>query len=272
MALLPDAPSTPAAAPGASGAPSRCIHFVTPRVAKILASETGDEPAKTEKAVAVLFVDIVGCTLLCEDLSPRDMNALTERYFSRFFDVIQEYDGSVSEIMGDGFMAIFESQPYKCTILSAARAAAAIRGVTLDLRAEDGIGGYATDVHMGLHAGAAYVGFTRFQARRWERWTYTASGPVTNIAARLCNLAGAGTILVSEEVAGVVRHEYDLRAIGTPQLRNVRHPLRVYELRDRRDAPRRGTAGRAGTALADRPHEATGARRTAETAEAEDRE
>lgn len=38
-------------------------------------------PGKVERNVAVLFVDIEGCTRLCEALPAREMNDIIERYF-----------------------------------------------------------------------------------------------------------------------------------------------------------------------------------------------
>ena len=40
-------------------------------------------------------------------------------------------------------------------------------------------------VHMGLNSGVALVGSTRFEGVRGARWTFTASGTVTNLVSRL---------------------------------------------------------------------------------------
>ena len=40
-------------------------------------------------------------------------------------------------------------------------------------------------MHLGLNSALALVGSTRFEALCGSRWTFTASGPVTNRAARL---------------------------------------------------------------------------------------
>ena len=69
-----------------------------------------------------------------------------------------------------------------------------------------------TQVQIGANAGAAFVGITRFLTRRGERWTYTASGPVTNVAARLCALAGPGATAVSADVVKLVGGRLTSRA------------------------------------------------------------
>ena len=206
------------------------LHFVTPRVAKLLEEPHCAALPKVEKEVAVLFVDIEGCTRLCEKLPPQEMNELLEFYFSHFFDVIQELGGTVNEIMGDGFMAMFEDKGPEDNTLDAVTAAATIRELLSKLKSQRSKDRYDTQVHIGVHTGTALVGFTKFQAKRWERWTYTASGPVTNIAARLCQLAHGGSILVSGEVAAVARRRYAFEYVGAQKLKNVSQLMDVYEL------------------------------------------
>ena len=206
------------------------FRFVTPRIAKLLEEHTSVALQKVEKEVAILFVDIEGCSRLCENLAPREMNELIEFYFSRFFDVIQELGGTVNEIMGDGFMAIFEGKGNEENIHDATAAAVKIQRLTSDLKSQSERNSYDTQVHLGVHAGTALVGFTKFRAKRWERWTYTASGPVSNIAARLCQLATAGSIFVSDKVAAVMKDRYPLQQLGPQKLKNVNEEIVVFQL------------------------------------------
>jgi class 3 adenylate cyclase len=208
------------------------LRFVTPHMVTLLEENDASALQKTQREVAILFVDIEGCSTLCEHLPPEEMNELIEFYFSHFFDVIQEFGGTVNEIMGDGFMAIFERKDPEDNIRDAAAAAVGIGGMVSRLKGQRSRDHYDTQVHIGVHAGNALVGFTKFRAKRWERWTYTASGPVTNIAARLCQLALGGSILVSGEVAAVVRSRYSLEHMGAQKLKNVSQPVNVYELRN----------------------------------------
>jgi len=160
---------------------------------------------KQERPVAVVFVDIEGCTRLCEDLPPAAMNELIEARFSRFFDSIECNGRTVNEMMGDGFMAIFDAGEPVAQIRAAASAALAIRAQNHELNETRPPELDPLRVNIGIHAGTGLVGFTRFRTRSGERWTYTASGPVTNVAARLCGLASGGSILVSAEVAEHLR-------------------------------------------------------------------
>lgn len=202
--------------------------------AKVLAScrdPASGSLEKQERPVAIAFVDIEGCTRLCEDLSPEEMNGLIETYFSRFFDAVESAGGTVNEIMGDGFMAIFDEGGVRHQTRAAVSAALAIRRQTRGLNPQRPPEFDPVLVNIGIHAGIGLVGFTKFRTSSGERWTYTASGPVTNIAARLCGLATGGAILVSEDVAAQLEGVgYALEPLGPQKLKNVGRPVPTFRL------------------------------------------
>lgn len=180
--------------------------------------------------VAVLFVDVQGCSVLCEALPPPEMNHLLEVAFGEFFDCVQEAGGEVNEIMGDGFMAVFEGRPLHESARAAAQAALAIHTHAVTSRLAAGMPEVSFVVNMGLHVGSAFVGVTRFVGRSGERWTYTASGPVTNVAARLCTLAQHGVIVLSAVTASLLTDTYVLQPLGAYHLKNIPSPIEVYRL------------------------------------------
>lgn len=191
-------------------------------------------PKTRQKRLAVLFVDIEGCTRLCEDLRPKEMNKLIESYFSCFFDVVEKAGGTINNIMGDGFMAIFDKSDYQRSILSAADAALNIQKQAQELNARRAKELEPVLVNVGINAGSAYVGMIRFRTVSGERLTYTASGPVINIAARLCNLATNGSIFVSAEFAGSLKGTgYFPQQLGPKRLKNVSQPVTVFKLEDK---------------------------------------
>jgi class 3 adenylate cyclase len=56
-------------------------------------------------------------------------------------------------------------------------------------------------VNIGINSGSALVGSTCFEGITGTRFTFTASGPVTNVAARIGQLAANGEILIGKETA-----------------------------------------------------------------------
>jgi class 3 adenylate cyclase len=179
-----------------------------------------------------MFVDIEGCTRLCEDLPPTEMTKIIETYFARYLDIVREAGGEVTEVLGDGLVALFEGRSLRENATRAIGAALRIREATHELNARVGRRHDPIVVNIGLNAGKASVGITRLRGKSGERWFYAATGPVTNIAARLCTLATGGQILVSGTVAELVSGPYQLRPLGLRTLKNVGRPVEVFEVRE----------------------------------------
>jgi len=198
----------------------------------LLASDgRGRAPGKWAKDVAVLFADVEGCTRLCEDLPPREMNEVIERYFSEYLDVVRAAGGEITEVLGDGLLALFEGAGLEANVRAAFGAAIAIQARTRTLNKRRGPRHDAVTVNIGLNAGPAWVGFTRLRGRSGERWVYAASGPVTNVAARLSALATGGQILTTQTTARLLPAGCDCRFLGPQVLRNVTGPVEVVEIR-----------------------------------------
>lgn len=203
---------------------------LVPLPALALLRDTRDTPQKVRRHVAALFIDIQGCTRLCEDLPPEEMNELLETYFSEFLDAVWAAGGDVTEVMGDGLLALFEADETRATTMSALRAAVGIRTGARQLNARRRRGHDPVEVNMGLNSGEALVGFTRLRGRSGERWVYAATGPVTNVAARLAALARGGQILTTRETAAVLAHDCSCRSLGPHTLKNVARPVEVIEI------------------------------------------
>jgi DNA-binding response OmpR family regulator len=200
--------------------------FVPEAVKRLVAANPeAPELAKRECDVTVLFLDISGYTRLSEHLLPERLNALIERYFSTFLDRIHEAGGDINETAGDGFMAIFQDPAHAVTAVDTALA---LLAATQMLNADNAA--QPLTVHMGVNSGTALVGSTRFEGLRGARWTFTASGPVTNLAARLAGLAKPGEILLGAETARRLGDRYPLHRLAPEYLKNIATPVEVYSL------------------------------------------
>ncbi len=206
-------------------------HFAkfVPEAVKQLVAENPEDPgldSKREQDVSVLFLDISGYTSLSEQLPAAELNALVERYFSAFLDRIHEAGGDINETAGDGFMAIFHHAERQQHATTAVDTALALLEVTRALNRDNSQ--HPLSMHMGINSGTALVGSTRFEGARGTRWTFTASGPVTNLAARLANAAEAGQILVGPETVRHLGEGYRLEKLGQEHLKNVSEAVEIH--------------------------------------------
>lgn len=206
--------------------------FVPEAVKRLLERDPGaTELEKRSVDVSVLFLDIAGYTRLSEQLDARRLNQLVQLYFSSFLEIIHTHHGDVNETAGDGLMVIFQSErggPDHA--LNATRAAFAIRQRTAALNEEYGGVFPAIQLHMGINTGEALVGATKLAGAGSARWTFTATGPTTNIAARLAGAATAGEIIVGPATADRIRTHFVLEAMGDRTFKNVSQPLPVFRV------------------------------------------
>jgi class 3 adenylate cyclase/HAMP domain-containing protein len=209
-----------------------------------------DAPAlhKTPRDVTVLFVDVQGYTRLSEDLSREALTELIERYFSLFLAAIRAEGGDINETAGDGLMILFQAGDPGEHAAAAVRTALAIRDMTAAANRDAHRAQPPIRVNIGISSGEGHVGSTRLRGVAGERWTFTATGPVTNLAARLGDRAVDGQILLSPETARRVDGRFRLRSLGRLALKNMAGPVEAWEVEERPADP--GGAGPAAGAAA----------------------
>jgi class 3 adenylate cyclase len=76
----------------------------------------------------------------------------------------------------------------------------------------------------------AAVGATKIEGKAGTRWTYTASGSVTNLAARLAALGAGDGVFIGPQTRARIDAQFPVEDLGEYRLRNVREPVRVYRL------------------------------------------
>lgn len=206
--------------------------FVPESVKRLLEqSPDARELEKREADVSVLFLDVEGYTRLSEQLPPQQLNRMIQAYFSSFLEIIQAHHGDVNETAGDGLMVIFQSAGSRTRhALNAAGAAFELLGKVVELNQEFAGTYPSVAIHVGMNSGPALVGATKLDASGGGRWTFTASGPTTNLAARISGLTNGGEVKVGPETAERIKHHYVLQDAGEHQLKNVSQPVRVYRL------------------------------------------
>ena len=208
--------------------------FVPEAVRKMVdRSPASPQLGMVDADATVLFLDIGGYTKLTEKLDREKVSFLIEKYFSAFIDDIYQHHGDINETAGDGLMVIFRADEPLEHARAAVAAALAIRQKTAAVNKELAGEMEPIDVNQGINTGTVLIGSRRMKGITGARWTYTATGMVTNVTARLAAHAVKGQIMIGEETAKRVRDVNVLREIGPVQFKNVAKPLPVFEVLDR---------------------------------------
>src|SRR5262245_21351572 len=169
----------------------------TPRhlAERILTSKASIEGER--KHVTVLFADMKSSTELLADRDPEDARRILDPVIEKMMEAVHRYEGTVNQVMGDGIMALFGAP--------LAHEDHAVRACYAALRMHDAIRAYAEEarrrhgvevqIRVGLNSGDVVVRSVGSDLRM----DYTAVGQTTHLAARMEQLAPAGTIRLTAE-------------------------------------------------------------------------
>jgi class 3 adenylate cyclase len=204
--------------------------FVPQTVRQIVEKDPFDPSLeKRDTDVSILFLDVAGYTRISQSLTQEKVNFIIEKFFSSFLDVIYEWGGDINETAGDGLMIIFQG-PARENAVHASRAALDIRSRTMEINRELEGRFEPVFVNMGINSGTASVGMLRFHGAAGTRMTFTASGPTTNLAARIAAAATEGDILVGADTALRIDGEIPFHFRGKMHFKNIKDPVEVYSL------------------------------------------
>lgn len=212
------------------GAQEYLTRFVPESVKRVLKENPqAPELEKTDQDMSAMFLDVTGYTKLSEEMR-QTADFVVEKYFSRFLDSIHANEGDLTQTSGDGLMVVFPDEDPNRHPIKAVNSALDILAKTADLNEQlKGIF-EPISVHIGINSGVALIGPTKFEGASGTRWTYTALGPMINLAARIAGIAEGGTILVGPETARRIAAQFPTREIGKRRLKNVKNELMLYKV------------------------------------------
>ncbi len=167
-------------------------------------------PAGEMRPVSVLFCDLSGFTDLSNRLDPEATGAILEAFFEIADGTIARHGGTVDKHIGDCVMALFGAP--------VAHADDALRAVAAAVEVRQGVERLAEERRLpgvGVHSGVANGMVMAAPSGSGIRRDYTVIGPSVNLAARLCDVAEAGEILVSGDLVGVLAGRFEV-ARGAP--------------------------------------------------------
>src|SRR5262245_51438636 len=149
------------------------------------------------KQVTVLFAGLKGSLELLADRDPEEARAILDPVLECLMAAVHRYEGTVNQVMGDGIMALFgaplahEDHAVRACY-AALRMQDAIRHYTDEMRRTHGI---EIQIRVGINSGDVVVRSIGSDLRM----DYTAVGQTTHLAARMEQLAPAGTIRLTAD-------------------------------------------------------------------------
>lgn len=203
--------------------------FATPEVAQEL-QRSGFSLGGKRVDATVMFADIRGFTALSESQSPEETIELLNVWYTLMFDAIGGHGGVVTQMMGDGLMAVFGAPvPQPGHEASAVRAAQEMVGlVRLFAREREAAGKLPIAIGVGIASGAMVAGYAGTQARA----TYTCIGDAVNLASRLeahTKVAGR-PIVIDAATRDRLGEGFRAEALGPVLLKGKAAAVEVYSV------------------------------------------
>ena len=183
------------------------------------------------KKLTLFFSDIKDFTNITDSMEPEDMAGLLNEYLTQMTIIINKYNGTLAQIIGDG-LYIFFGAPQKTSdkdhAIRCVKMAIDMQTKMNDLNTkwfDKGID-EVLKIRCGINTGMATVGGYGSS----ERKEYTAMGMQVNIAARLEQACEPGDILISHANWALVKDEISCTEKGQISIKGYHKPVRVYNV------------------------------------------
>lgn len=184
------------------------------------------------RMVTVLFADLRGFTALCDQLEPETVVELLNGYFQCMTEAIKANHGQVTELVGDGMLALFgalDHNPWRTqdAVRSALAMRSALATYNAQLRAR-GMGQLRFGI--GIHDGEVIAGVIG----NAELSKFGVVGDTINVASRVEGLTGqlGVDILITEDVRGTLDARFRVQAMPSMPVKGKEAPLVTYQVLD----------------------------------------
>ena len=206
----------------------RLKRFLSPQVANAVISSGDESLLSSHRAlIGILFCDIRGFTAFCETAEPEETIEFLQTYHEEMGKLINAHGAGVDHRWGDGIMVIF-NDPFPCgdPAGDALRLALAMREKMAEICQRWKRLGHRLGFGVGISLGYATVGMVGSEGR----FDFTASGTAVNLAARPCDHAEDGEILLSPRAYTAVEDGFRAESTGEMTFKGIRQPVEVFRV------------------------------------------
>lgn len=203
-------------------------HYVSPDVAEaLIKGRLRPELGGELRDVSILFADARDFTAIVESLPAERVMPILNDYLSVIVDAIDPYGGTINQFQGDNVMAIFNAhndQPDHAT--RAVRAAISIQQHLFAHQTQRPEAERWFHFGVGIATGPAIVGNS---GAHW-RYTYTAIGNTTNLAARITAAVPAYEVWISQNTLDQLDGTFFVTPLSPTYFKGIDKPVTVFRV------------------------------------------
>jgi predicted ATPase/class 3 adenylate cyclase/tRNA A-37 threonylcarbamoyl transferase component Bud32 len=211
--------------------------FIEQTFGRYMSSEIADSLLKSvegldfggqKKTVTIMMSDLRGFAAFSDSLSPETIVTLLNNYLSEMTTVIQKYNGTIDEFIGDAILTIFGA-PFQRPD-DADRAVACALQMQLAMpqvnawNVENGLP--ELEMGIGINTGEVVVG--NIGSRK--RAKYGVVGSNVNLAGRIEGYTIGGQILIAGATRDAVKAPLTILGDQTVEPKGVAQPITLYEI------------------------------------------
>ncbi len=178
------------------------------------------------KQVTVLFADVRGSLEILADRDPEDVQTIFDPILGWMMDAVHRYEGTVSQVLGDGIMAVFGA-PLACEDHAVRACYAALdmqRELARHAEALAAERGVDVQIRIGINSGEVVVRSIGNDLHM----DYTAIGETTHLAGRMEQMAAPGSILTTDRTARLAHGYVELTPLGRQAVKGLAAPVDVF--------------------------------------------
>lgn len=207
----------------------RFQRLLSPAIAQqVLEGKVAIQKGGEGRQTTVLFSDIRGFTSMSESENPQVIVDMLNEYFELMVEVIFKYEGTLDKFVGDEIMALYGAPvTHGDDAVRCVRTAIEMLEVLRELNAARARAG-APEIRIGIgintgHVVAGYIGSSK-------ALEYTVIGDTVNTGARLCSVAKAGEIIISQSTYEQIGDRFDVVELPPVQVKGKSQALKIYNV------------------------------------------
>ena len=207
---------------------SELKRFFSPQLMDAILSGGVDNPLKSHRReITVVFLDLRNFTAFAESSEPEEVMRVLHEFHAEMGKLILQYEGTLERFTGDGMMIFFNDPVVVADpVERAVRMAAAMREKVNELSIDWRKHGYGLGLGIGIAHGYATIGAIGYEGRL----DYGAVGAVINLAARLCEEADEGEILINQKTLGECEKLVEVQGKGELQAKGFARPIAAFNV------------------------------------------
>ncbi|MGQ7847267.1 AAA family ATPase [Granulosicoccus sp. 3-233] len=195
----------------------------------LLKSTDGPDFSGRKTTVTVLMSDLRGFSTFSDSLDPETIVKLLNNYLSEMTTVIQKYNGTIDEFIGDAILVIFGA-PFQRADDAERAVACALKMQLMMARvnAWNVLNGLP-ELEMGIGINTGEVVAGNIGSRK--RAKYGVVGSNVNMAGRIEGHTVGGQVLISKSTRDAVQSPLQLVDIGSVEPKGATNPVQLFDVR-----------------------------------------